>query len=86
MAFDFANGFAQQFWPGASYVDWVGADGYIFPGRKYRDWQTVFGPAYNFAVAQGKPMITGETAAPATNPATAGWIRTALRGPRRIRI
>ena len=43
MAFDFARGVAQQFWPGSAYVDWVGPDGYNFPGRSFRDWQTIFG-------------------------------------------
>ena len=74
MAFDFARGVAQQFWPGGAYVDWVGPDGYNFPGRSFRDWQTIFGAAYAFAVAQGKPMMIPETASPVNDPRTPGWI------------
>ena len=74
MAFDFARGVAQQFWPGSAYVDWVGPDGYNFPGRSFRDWQTIFGSAYEFAVAQHKPMMIPETASPATDPRTPGWL------------
>ena len=28
-------GVAQKFWPGSTYVDWVGPDGYNFPGVRF---------------------------------------------------
>lgn len=74
MAFDFKKGVAQKFWPGAAYVDWVGPDGYNFPGAQWHDWDTIFGAAYSFAVAQGKPMIIPETASPAKDSRTPAWI------------
>ena len=74
MAFDFKRGVAQKFWPGSDFVDWVGPDGYNFPGSGFRDWDTIFGAANQFAVAQGKPMMIPETASPANDPRTPGWI------------
>ncbi|HUZ84456.1 MAG TPA: glycosyl hydrolase [Gaiellales bacterium] len=74
MSFDFARGVAQHYWPGAAYVDWVGADGYNFPGATWRSFGTIFASAYAFAVSQHKPMIVAETASPAGDPRTPAWI------------
>jgi len=74
MAFDYANGKAQKFWPGASYVDDVAADGYNFPGARFRTFDTIFQSAYAFAVAQQKPFFIGETAATSTDAQTPAWV------------
>jgi hypothetical protein len=74
MSFDFPTGIAQRFWPGAAYVDWVGADGYNFPGHTWRTFGTIFAGAYAFAVSQGKPFIVAETASPASDPRTPAWM------------
>jgi beta-mannanase len=74
MAFDYANGRAAQFWPGAAYVDDVGADGYNFPGARFRSFGTIFQSAYAYAVAQRKPFFVAETASTSTNPQTPAWI------------
>ena len=74
MAFDYANGKAQKFWPGASYVDDVAADGYNFPTARFRSFGTIFQSAYAFAVAQQKPFFIAETAATSTNTQTPAWI------------
>ena len=74
MAFDFARGVAQRYWPGSAYVQWVGADGYNFPGSTWHSFGQLFQSAYSFAVAQRKPLIAAETASPAADPRTPAWI------------
>src|SRR5579871_1775361 len=74
MAFDFADGVAQKFWPGSTYVHWVGADGYNFPGKTWHTFGQIFGSAYTFAARLHKPFIAAETASPAGDPRTPGWI------------
>jgi len=76
MSFDFAKGIAQKFWPGASYVDYVAADGYNFPGRSLRTPDTIFDSAYTFAVSQGKPFFIAETATNSTDAGTGAWIES----------
>ena len=83
MAFDFKNGFAQQFWPGVSYVNWVGADGYNFPGKTWHSFGTIFTDANAFAKAKGKPTIAAETASPANDPRTPRWMVCAASWIRR---
>ena len=55
---------ADAFYPGDSYVDIVGADGYNWaPGRPGSSWtpfSQVFQNAYNFALAHGKPLMAVE--------------------------
>jgi hypothetical protein len=67
VAFTFAPGAgleADAFYPGDSYVDIVGADGYNWaPGRPGSSWtpfSQVFQNAYNFALAHGKPLMAVE--------------------------
>jgi hypothetical protein len=52
-------------YPGDSYVDWVGADGYNYFGCNGRtsvwsDFSTVFASFENFAVAHSKPAVVAE--------------------------
>jgi beta-mannanase len=78
MAFDYAKGVAQRFWPGPSYVDYVAADGYNFPNRsKWRAFGDIFASALAFATQQAKPFIVAETASPGNDPRTASWITQA---------
>ena len=77
MAFDYTKGVAQQFWPGPKYVHYVAADGYNFPGQKWRSFDAIFQDAYAFAVARGKRFLIAETASPATDLRTPGWIAEA---------
>ena len=71
MAFDFHGGIAGSFWPGDRYVNWVGADGYNFPGKPWHSFRDIFQGAYHFASVHGKRMIIAETASPAADPRTA---------------
>lgn len=79
MAFDYPTGVAQRFWPGASYVDYVAADGYNFPGRKWRAFGDIFAAGYAFSVSQGRPFFIAETASPGSDPRTPSWIAGAAQ-------
>jgi hypothetical protein len=67
VAFTFAPGAgyeADAFYPGDSYVDIVGADGYNWapgrPGSAWAPFSQVFQNAYDFALAHGKPLMAVE--------------------------
>ena len=79
MAFDYAKGVAQKFWPGATYVHYVAADGYNFPGQTWRSFGTIFQAAYDYSVAQGKRFVIAETASANSDPRTPGWIAGAAQ-------
>ncbi|HZQ78986.1 MAG TPA: glycosyl hydrolase [Acidimicrobiia bacterium] len=61
----FEDGEAQAYYPGASYVDWVCADGYNFaPNRPGDQWETfgqIFSGFYAAATRLNKPLMIGET-------------------------
>ena len=79
MAFDFSGGVAASFWPGNQYVNWVGADGYNFPGQTWRSFGGIFQDAYRFSRIHGKRMFIAETASPASDPRTPGWMAGAAK-------
>lgn len=79
MAFDFQGGIAASFWPGNRYVNWVGADGYNFPGSTWHSFHDIFQGAYHFADVHQKRMIIAETASPAADPRTPGWMAGAAK-------
>lgn len=65
MAQAFRNGNDDLYYPGDSYVDAVGADGYNWyacPGRTdpWESFDTVFTDAHDFAVTHRKPMVVPE--------------------------
>lgn len=69
---------AMRYYPGDSYVDWVGADGYNWGTSKEGfDWETfsdVFGPIYRKIATTGKPVMIGETASDEVGGDKAAWI------------
>ena len=77
MAFDYANGVAATFWPGAAYVDYVGADGYDFPGARWWTFGHIFTAAYAYSVAQAKPLFIAETAANSLDVRGPAWLADA---------
>jgi hypothetical protein len=79
MAFDFHDGIAGSFYPGNRYVNWVGADGYNFPGKTWRSFKAIFRRAYHFSYVHGKRMMIAETAAPAADPRTPKWMAGAAK-------
>jgi len=56
-----------QYFPGASYVDWIGADGYDRKATGTAAFSQVFGPWYSAYAGYAKPMIIGETGAQAVD-------------------
>jgi hypothetical protein len=60
-----------QWWPGASYVTWIGLDGYfVRPGDSFT---SVFGGALGTTAGLGKPVLIAETAVgPGTGDQSAG--------------
>lgn len=80
----FAKGTAQAFYPGNSYVDWVGADGYNWApevaGLPWKSLMQIFEPFYRWALPTGKPMVIGEYGTVEGAPgAKAAWLRQADR-------
>ncbi len=63
-AYNFSTGYAQQFYPGSTFVNWVGADGYNWAPRLRRARWTSFGQIfssfYRWGVSSGKPLLIGE--------------------------
>jgi hypothetical protein len=51
------------FYPGASYVDWIGVDGYVVRGAGAGAFTRLFGPWYAAYAGQGKPLMLAETGA-----------------------
>jgi hypothetical protein len=78
----FADGTAQQFYPGGDFVDWTCADGYNWaPGRAgddYRSFKDIFGSFYYWAAPQNKPIMVGEFGVQERKPGDkAQWITDA---------
>jgi PKD domain/Glycosyl hydrolase family 26 len=77
----------SEWYPGDSYVDWVGADGYNHYncGKHPTSWQTfkeIFSSLNSFAVAHDKPAVVAEWASvedPNTPGRKAAWIAAAGR-------
>lgn len=80
----FGQGVAQAFYPGNSYVDWIGADGYNWApelaGTPWRSFGQIFSPFYRWGLPTGKPMLIGEYGTVEGSPgAKAAWFRQADR-------
>jgi hypothetical protein len=78
-AFAFGNGEAQQYYPGAAYVDWICADGYNWaPARQGAAWTSfrdIFSTFYSWASRRPRPLMIGETGVLENEPGDKGaWI------------
>jgi len=78
----FATGVAQRYYPGNSYVDWTGADGYNWapelPATTWRSFAQIFSSFYTWGLSAGKPMLVGEYGTVEGAPgAKAAWFRQA---------
>jgi beta-mannanase len=73
----------ERYWPGRSFVDWVGISGFDSgPVRLPFLWQsfdTVFRSRYREVLRYGKPVIIAETGAPERGGNKAAWISAAFR-------
>ena len=59
-----ARGGANRYWPGDSYVDWVGADGFnaaACDGSAWTGFAAIFKAFYAWGSAAGKPLVISET-------------------------
>ncbi len=70
-------------YPGNSYVDWIGIDGYNWSTIQGHHWQSfsqVFQQTYNdiLGMSPGKPLMIAETASAESGGDKAGWITDAL--------
>jgi hypothetical protein len=56
----YVTGQVSSYWPGDSYVDWVGADGYARPTNNHAPLTELFSAFYDFGIRHGHPMIICE--------------------------
>lgn len=80
----FADGRAQEFYPGPEHVDWICADGYNWaPGRSRDSWESfteIFAGFYDWASDQKKPLMIGEFGVQERGPGEkAAWVRDATQ-------
>jgi Glycosyl hydrolase family 26 len=80
----FSTGSAQRFYPGAAYVNWIGADGYNWApklqGSAWRSFSDIFSAFYQWAEHEGKPLLVGEFGVTERAPGEkAAWFRQAGR-------
>jgi Glycosyl hydrolase family 26 len=78
----FVTGKAERFYPGESYVNWIGADGYNWaptrPGDRWRSFSEIFSGFYQWAAHQDKPLLVAEFGTDEGGPgAKASWFRQA---------
>jgi hypothetical protein len=81
---DFVYGSAPAYYPGNSYVDWIGTDGYNWApdvvGHSWASFAQIFEPFYRWGLPVGKPMLVGEYGTVEGAPgAKAAWFRQADR-------
>jgi hypothetical protein len=70
------NSKTMDYYPGDTYVDWTGVDGYNW-GKGNGGWQSfekVFARIYPLLAAKGKPILIGETASAEVGGNKAEWI------------
>jgi beta-mannanase len=69
----------RHYYPGDSYVDWVGIDGYNWgvtrPGTRWQSLSEIIGPIYR-DYASKKPIMVAETASAEARGDKAAWIRS----------
>jgi hypothetical protein len=68
----------MDYYPGDSYVDWTGVDGYNWgahpPDFDWQSFHDVFADVYPKLAAKGKPILIGEMASDETGGDKAAWI------------
>jgi len=68
----------MSYYPGDSYVDWTGVDGYNWgtsdPNFEWQSFKDLFADIYAKLAAKGKPIIIGEMASDEAGGSKAQWI------------
>lgn len=79
-AYGVYTGAAQAFYPGSALVDWIGGDGFNWypqkDGSHYESFGLTFLPWYEWAAAQGKPLMAAALGSLETGnwPDKASWL------------
>ena len=72
------NSVTMAYYPGDSYVDWTGVDGYNWgtsdPNFVWQSFQDVFKDIYPLLAAKGKPILIGEMASDEVGGSKSQWI------------
>lgn len=72
----------QNYYPGDSYADWIGLDGYnwgtVQSTSTWQSFSTIVGRIYAGLAAKGKPLIIPETASTELGGDKAAWIAAVL--------
>ena len=72
----------QNYYPGDSYADWIGLDGYnwgtVQSTSTWQSFSTIVGRIYSGLAAKGKPLIIPETASTELGGDKAAWITAVL--------
>ena len=72
----------MSYYPGDSYVDWTGVDGYNWgtsdPDFDWQSFNDVFADIYKKLAAKGKPIIIGEMASDEVGGSKAQWINSVV--------
>ena len=72
----------SNYYPGDSYVDWMGFDGYnwgtVLAGGTWRSFADIVGTVYAGMAAKGKPIMLPETASTELGGDKAAWITAML--------
>ena len=63
-AANFSTGYAQRYYPGSNFVNWIGTDGYNWSprmrGAPWLSFADIFSGFYRWGVSSGKPLLIGE--------------------------
>lgn len=75
---DGTNGATLSYYPGDSYVDWTGVDGYNWGAGDWQSFQEVFKDIYPLLAGKKKPILIGEMASSETGGNKAAWINAMI--------
>ncbi|HYQ01144.1 MAG TPA: glycosyl hydrolase [Polyangiaceae bacterium] len=71
---DGTNKATLSYYPGDSYVDWTGVDGYNWGADEWQSFHDVFRDIYPLLAGKKKPILIGEMASSPTGGDKAAWI------------
>jgi hypothetical protein len=71
---DGTNAATLSYYPGDSYVDWTGVDGYNWGSGDWQSFQEVFQDIYPLLAGKKKPILIGEMASSEIGGNKAAWI------------
>lgn len=67
-----------DYYPGSTYVDWIGLDGYNFgntkTGQSWQSFSEIFSPGYRDVLSLNKPIMIAETASTEFGGSKSSWI------------